>query len=180
MVEDQNSEQNQSSSGSSNNPGSSSEQNIELQPFFEFKIFLIKSLAPFLILFGIFLFDASDGEYELDLYIYSAILTGVIAFIVLPYKKFVYKKTKYIFEKDKLCRENTFSPQSNLEILYKNIKEVNIKSGTLQKIFGLGNVHIVPKDIDFDKNITLFNVKRADEIKESIERIIKATEEKKA
>ena len=75
------------------------------------------------------------------------IVIGGIAFILIPIlfvisKKFNYQKTEYRFFEDRLEFEEGFFTISKKVIRYKDIKEVTLRRGVLQRANNLGTIYL--------------------------------------
>jgi hypothetical protein len=72
---------------------------------------------------------------------------GALAFFGVPLvayvgKKLNYARTEYSFSDDQLDFEEGFFTISKKLIKYKDIKEVTLRKGILQRIYGLGTIYL--------------------------------------
>ena len=151
---------------------------IEMQPIFELRIFLTKIMIPFIILLIVFAIDAADGEIDdgylqTNFYIYTFLLILVLAGILLPLRKISSRKSSYIFDKDKITYLKKFPNILRSEMEYRDIKEVVVKKGMLQKKFGLGNVTLVAKEDSGQNDLTLHNLNQLKDLEMLINRMLK-------
>lgn len=75
------------------------------------------------------------------------ILFGLIPFIGLPLfiyvgKKFNYRQTEYKFFDDRLEFEEGFFSINKKTIRYRDVKEVTLRRGIVQRMYGLGTVYL--------------------------------------
>jgi membrane protein YdbS with pleckstrin-like domain len=75
------------------------------------------------------------------------ILFGAIAFFGIPVvayvgKKLNYARTEYRFHEDRLEFEEGFFNINKKVIKYKNVSEVTLHKGLLQRIYGLGTIYL--------------------------------------
>jgi uncharacterized membrane protein YdbT with pleckstrin-like domain len=75
------------------------------------------------------------------------ILFGALAFFGIPLaayigKKLNYARTEYNFLDDQLEFEEGFFTINKKLIKYKNVKEVTLRKGILQRIYGLGTIYM--------------------------------------
>lgn len=149
---------------------------IEMQPIFDFRIFLMKVMIPFTILLIVFAIDAADGEIDdgylqTNFYIFTALLILFLAGVVFPLKKISSRKTSYIFDRDKITHLKNFPNMLKSEIQYRNIKEVVINKGMLQKKFGLGNITLIAKKDSGQDDLTLHNLNQLNDLEMLINRM---------
>jgi membrane protein YdbS with pleckstrin-like domain len=77
----------------------------------------------------------------------SFIIFGAIAFFGIPLvtyigKKLNYARTQYNFLDDRLEFEEGFFTINKKLIKYKDVKEVTLRKGMLQRIYGLGTIYM--------------------------------------
>ena len=87
--------------------------------------------------FGIFPTDSST----------PGVVIGALAFFGIPLvvyigKKFNYARTQYNFFDDRLEFEEGFFTINKKLIKYKDIKEVTLRKGFLQRAYGLGTIYL--------------------------------------
>ena len=87
--------------------------------------------------FGIFPQDSST----------PGVVIGALAFFGIPLvvyvgKKFNYARTEYNFFDDHLEFEEGFFTVNKKLIKYKDVKEVTLRKGFLQQIYGLGTIYL--------------------------------------
>jgi uncharacterized membrane protein YdbT with pleckstrin-like domain len=110
-----------------------------LQPTFIWQHFLIRaglSALPATLLFG----------YPLFVFIGLVFLPVLFITLVLFVSYLMhlsYRRTRFILESDRVIYTNDFITTTVHEIKYKNIKEIILHQGVLQKYFGLGTVELL-------------------------------------
>ena len=110
-----------------------------LQPTFIWQHFLIRaglSALPALLFFG-YPFLVLVGLKFL-------FVPLIMLVILVPYLTHLsYHHTRFILESDRVIYTNDFITTTVQEIKYKNIKEIILRQGVLQKYFGLGTVELL-------------------------------------
>ena len=94
--------------------------------------------------FGSFLF--MTGLFAKDSHL-PFILFGSIAFLGVPLtayigKKYSYRQTEYKFYEDRIEFEEGFLTTNKKTIRYKDIREVTLRRGVFQKMYGLGSIYL--------------------------------------
>lgn len=91
---------------------------------------------------------------------YSFLFFGALAFFGIPLivyfgKKLNYARTEYRFYDDRLEFEEGFLTINKKVIKYKDVKEVTLRKGPFQRIYGLGTVYLatVATGTAFQNNI---------------------------
>lgn len=112
-----------------------------------------------------YIFSNSDTSYPF----LSATYFFVLFILIMPYKAFKYKLTTFSIEKDKLSYIRDFLGYYRNDIKYENIKEVVISQGMIQRLFGLGDVHLISNIAAGNAGITFFNLKNPHQVYELIQ-----------
>ncbi len=143
---------------------------IIIKPAFILQIFLYRVLIPYVILFIVFVIDALDGDIDdgyLDsnFYIITAIMTALLSFILLPYRKAIYRNTSYTFNKNNIIIKSTFPVKSEKFIKYSNITNVLVTQNWMQKFWNTGLLLLVT---DNSNNYRFLNIDKATEVQKLI------------
>jgi uncharacterized membrane protein YdbT with pleckstrin-like domain len=75
-------------------------------------------------------------------YVIRAILTGPGVIVALPYLYFRYYTLRYRFDEEGIHMKVGILFRSEVNITYARIQDIHLKSGLLQRWFGLANVEI--------------------------------------
>ncbi|WPX99049.1 PH domain-containing protein [Candidatus Megaera polyxenophila] len=118
---------------------------ITIKPQFVFPIFLSRVMIPYVLLLIVFIIDALDGEIDdgpLDsnFYITVTIMTAILAGIILPLIKAIFRNTVYVFTKDSIICKRNFPSKYEITIPYSTIKTISIKQYWPHKSFGTGSL----------------------------------------
>lgn len=111
-----------------------------------------------------------------------------LIFIVLPiliffYTKMMYKKTVYTIYKDRIEYAEGFLSIEKKSITFKRVVEVHLRKGFIQKMFGLGSIHLeIPNSASGGRNgswwegaingIYLKDIENPDEIYQKIKKVV--------
>ncbi len=111
-------------------------------------------LQLFLTVFSTFFFGMivtaiiTAGDFEpQDIFMGPGLLFGALAFFGVPLiicigKKMNYARTEYRFYKDHLEFEEGFLTIRKKEIRYADVKEITMRRGVLQRLYGLGTIYL--------------------------------------
>lgn len=118
---------------------------INIKPHFVLPIFLSRVMVPYLLLLIVFIIDALDGEIDdgpLDsnFYITVTIMTAILAGVILPFIKAIFRNTVYTFTKESIICKRDFPFKSETKIPYSTIKSISIKQNWPHKSFGTGSL----------------------------------------
>ena len=85
--------------------------------------------------------DGPDGE------LYLRIFFGAVGFIAVPLvavigKMLTYSRTEYRFYDDRVEFEEGFFTINKKTIKYSDVKEVTLRQGFLQRLYGLGTIYL--------------------------------------
>ena len=75
-------------------------------------------------------------------YVIRAIFTGPAVIVTLPYLFFRYHTLRYRFDEEGIHMKVGLLFRSEVNITYARIQDIHLKSGLLQRWFGLANVEI--------------------------------------
>src|SRR5881394_240718 len=75
-------------------------------------------------------------------YIIRAILTGPALLITLPYLYFRYYTLRYRFDEEGIHMKVGILFRREINLTYSRIQDIHLKSGLLQRWFGLANVEV--------------------------------------
>ena len=108
-------------------------------------------MIPYIILFVIFVIDALDGEIDdgyigTNFYVVVTIMTAILAGMLLPFRKAIFRNTSYVFSKDSITCNKNFPVKVQKTIKYSNIKDISVKQNWVQKIYGTGTLLLATND----------------------------------
>ncbi len=113
---------------------------LEVRPKF-YKLSWVCRLSPFILFFGVIVAAITVSNLDLFSFVvlmaYILIVLGVLCAISIAYGKTVYK-----FYKDKITFDKGFLIKRHKSIYYKNIRELSVEEGPIQRIVGLGSILI--------------------------------------
>lgn len=122
-----------------------------LKPVFALIPSLVLQL-PVQIFFSIWLGTFFGGFAPLllgakDFSVHPSLVIGGVAFVLTPFvvcylKKANYAKTEYRFYEDRLEFEEGFLTINKKVVKYKDMKEVTLRRGILQRSVGLGSIYL--------------------------------------
>ena len=118
---------------------------ITIKPQFVFPVFLSRVMIPYVLLLIVFIIDALDGEIDdgpLDsnFYITVTIMTAILAGVILPLIKAIFRNTVYVFTKESIICKRGFPSKYEITIPYSTIKTISIKQYWPHKSFGTGSL----------------------------------------
>ncbi len=121
-------------------------------------------------------------------FVFFGVLVFFLIFVVTPififfYTKMMYKKTVYTIYKDKIEYVEGFLSIEKKSITLKRILEVHLRKGFIQKMFGLGSIHLeIPNSASGGRNgswweaarngIYLKDIENSDEIYQKMKKIV--------
>ncbi len=117
---------------------------VTIISFIPIQLFMTVWGSVFFGVFGVFAIKAL--KLNIPVY-YSFIIFGFIFFLGIPFlvyfvKKRTYEKTEYRFYKTKMEYYEGFFNLEEKTIQYKNITEVYLRRGIIQKQFNLGTIYL--------------------------------------
>ena len=86
--------------------------------------------------------------------------------------------TKYTLTEEKLVIDTGFISRSQEEIRLYRITDFSVKQNLLQRIFGVGNIHISSSD-NTQGEFTIFEVKKPYKVKDMLSDMVEKEREKK-
>lgn len=107
--------------------------------------------APFQLFFtvwaGVFLGGMATSFFGVRTQTPSMAFFGALAFIIVPLvaffgKKLNYGRTEYRFYPDRLEFDEGFFSINRKAIKFQDVKEVTLRKGVLQRIYGLGTIYL--------------------------------------
>ncbi|MCP4922891.1 MAG: PH domain-containing protein [bacterium] len=116
----------------------------------------------------------SDAGYILI----HALWIGLSISIVIPlvFIRPYYKGSTFIFEGDHFIYKHKFITTVHRETDFKNVKEVVLKQGPFQRLFGVGTIHLLTHATPYQSGMTsglkLFDLKNPHEVQQKIKELI--------
>ena len=87
----------------------------------------------------------------------------------MPYRVIKNSYITFLIAEDKLSYICDFLGYYRNDIKYENIKEVVISQGMIQRLFGLGDVHLISNIAAGNAGITFFNLENPHQVYELIQ-----------
>jgi membrane protein YdbS with pleckstrin-like domain len=123
--------------------------------------------APFQLFFAVWagIFFGGIGASIFGLKAQTPFVTafGALAFIIVPLvaffgKKLNYGRTEYRFYSDRLEFDEGFFSINRKAIKFQDVKEVTLRKGFLQRIYGLGTIYLATLATGSTANVNPFGV----------------------
>ena len=144
---------------------------LTIKPKFNVLYYSLPSLLLFIIIiiFSLVIFIVDDAVLKASVWWVILKIFAFIFFIMMPYKMYKYEFITFLIAEDKLSYIRDFLGYYRNDIKYENIKEVIISQGMIQKLFRLGDVHLISNIAAGNAGITFFNLENPHQVYELIQ-----------
>jgi len=152
---------------------------LNVKPTFKFwfmaipyVVVLLVLIAPFLLMLST---EAKGGELVLGILLFLGVPVLLFMAIILFLVKKQYKAYNYDFYKTKVIYRDSFINISEKEVKYKNIREVSLRRGLIQRGFNLGTIVLYTNaETGYANGIMINNVENAEQVYKNIKELINA------
>lgn len=150
---------------------------LNVKPTFKFWYMLIPYVVTlFLIavplLIGMYIAE-TDSTVFAGITVISSISFAILIAIILFFVNKQYKAYNYDFYKTKVIYKDSFINISEKEVKYKNIREVYLRRGLIQRAFNLGTIVLYTNaETGYANGIFVNNVENAEELYKNIKALI--------
>lgn len=153
---------------------------LNVKPTFKLIYMLLPYIPTFLIFIAPVAFMLSmpsdfAGVADQIKTICTYIIIGILAITAISifFVKKQYKAYNYDFYKTKVVYRDSFINISEKEVKYKHIREVYLRRGLVQRMFGLGTIVLYTNaETGYLGGITINNVENAEEVYKNIKELI--------
>ena len=174
-------------------------ENITVKPKFILAHFFLRHLPKYLIYGSIFvyilyLYLLGDGANWRS---YKFLMLWCFFYLCFAaFRMIQYQCIRFVIEGDKIKYMHNFLITSKKDVVFKNVKEITMTQGVVQKMFGLGDIHLTthatvnkpviqnysgelklknPFNLQNEAGIILFDVQNPQELYEGLEQIYNKT-----